>query len=113
MFKIDQIVPRNRGEDVNDIKLQPKYVAVDEDFGIKKDLNSDIAPFPTGASIMNNAYQPTLIAGVSPCIVSPSLNLVNTSDPVYVPSSHGQQAQNIFKGRITNRRPLPPLTNAM
>ena len=45
MFKIDQIVPRNRGEDVNNIPLQPKYVAVDETYGIKKDLNSDIEPY--------------------------------------------------------------------
>lgn len=113
MISIDRIVPVNRGENVNNIKLLPKYVSNEETYGINKELNSNIEPFPTGSAIMNNAYQPTMIAGVSPCIISSSLNLVKTSPPPYVPSEYGQQAQNIFKNRIVNRRPLPPLTNAM
>ena len=111
MISQKRIVPQNRGEDVNDIMLLPKYVASEPSFGIPNGLGVGIPAFASGPRNIGNATQPVLIAGVAPCFTSPSLNMVVNSKPVYVEDEYGLFPSRYFS-TMQRAPPMKPITNA-
>ena len=112
MIRVSDVVPVNRGEDVNDINARPYYQQFDSDFGIKDELtNSRIPTFGSGAPLLGGANLPPFVA-LAPCVVSESLQLTRVSQPVYVESEYGMKPNQSLNGINTNR-PLPPLSKLL